>query len=186
VGGATPYQSLAKADLILVSHDHSDHRDNTTLDAVRGTNVRIIAPQAVFDLMTLTLRTLTTVLANGGSTSVMGLTVDAIPAYNSYHPQGRGNGYVVTIGGKRIYMSGDTGDIAEMRALQNIDVAFVCMNVPFTMSITQASSAVRAFRPRVIYPYHFRNQDNSFADLNAFRQQVGRDQGIEVRVRTWY
>lgn len=186
VGGAPPYQGLAKADLILVSHGHSDHYDNTTLDAVRGPNVRIIAPQAVYNGMTATLKALTTVLANGSSTTVMGLTVDAVAAYNSYHPQGTGNGYILTIGGKRIYMSGDTGDIAEMRALANIDVAFVCMNVPYTMSVIQASSAVRAFRPRVVYPYHYRNQDNTIADLNAFRQQVGSDLGMEVRLRTWY
>jgi L-ascorbate metabolism protein UlaG (beta-lactamase superfamily) len=189
VGGAPPFQGFAKADLILVSHDHSDHYDNATLDAVRGPNVRIIAPQAVYNRMTATLKALTIVLANGASTPVMGVTIDAVPAYNltnSNHPLGVGNGYILTIGGKRIYMSGDSEDIPEMRALTNIDVAFVCMNVPFTMSVTKAVSAVRAFRPRVIYPYHYRNQDSTFADLNGFKQQVGTDLGIEVRLRPWY
>jgi L-ascorbate metabolism protein UlaG (beta-lactamase superfamily) len=84
-------------------------------------------------------------------------------------------------------MSGDTGDIAEMRALTNIDVAFVCINQPYTMTVGQAVSAVRQFRPRVVYPYHFRNGDNvTFADLNAFKQQVGSDVGVEVRIRKWY
>ena len=189
VGGATPFQGLAKADLILVSHSHTDHYSNTTLDAVRGANVRIIAPQAVYNSMTATLKALTTVLANGAGTTVMGVTIDAVPAYNltnSNHPLGVGNGYILTIGGKRIYMSGDSEDIPEMRALTNIDVAFVCMNVPFTMSVAKAVSAVRAFRPRVIYPYHYRNQDSTFADLNGFKQQVGTDLGIEVRLRPWY
>ena len=82
--------------------------------------------------------------------------------------------------------SGDTGDVPEIRALTNIDVAFLCMNVPFTMNITQAASTVRQMKPKVVYPYHYRNQDNSFADLNSFRQLVGTDLSIEVRVRAWY
>ncbi len=186
VGAASLYEAFPKADLILVSHSHGDHYSNSTLEAVRGPSARIIAPQVVFNSMTAALKTVTTVLANGASTTVMGVTVDAVPAYNNNHPQGQGNGYVVTIGGKRIYMSGDTGNTPEMRALPNIDVAFLCMNVPFTMSVAQASNAVRSFRPRVVYPYHYRNQDSSFADLNAFKQQVGTDLGIEVRQRVWY
>jgi L-ascorbate metabolism protein UlaG (beta-lactamase superfamily) len=136
--------------------------------------------------MTTTLKGLTTIMTNGASTSAMGVTIDAIPAYNANHPLGTGNGYILTIGDKRIYMSGDTGNIAEMRALTNIDVAFVCMNVPFTMSVDQAVIAVRAFQPKVIYPYHFRNQDGTFANLDTFKQMVGHDLGIEVRARTWY
>jgi L-ascorbate metabolism protein UlaG (beta-lactamase superfamily) len=186
VGGVTPYSGLAKADLILVSHIHSDHYDAGTLDSVRGTTARIVAPQGVYNSMSTALKSVTTVLANGASTTVAGIGIDAVPAYNSNHPQGTGNGYVLTIGGKRIYISGDTGDIAETRALMNIDVAFVCMNVPFTMSVAQATANVRAFRPHVVYPYHYRNQDNTLSNLETFRQQVGRDLGIEVRARTWY
>jgi L-ascorbate metabolism protein UlaG (beta-lactamase superfamily) len=188
VGTATLYAGIAKADLILISHSHSDHYDTTgaTLDAIRGPNVRIIAPQAVYNSMNATLKGLTTVLANGASATAVGITIDAIPAYNSNHPLGTGNGYVITIGGKKIYMSGDTGNTAEMRALTNIDVAFLCMNIPFTMSITDASNAVRAFRPRVVYPYHYRNSDGTFANLNTFRQLVGSDLRIEVRQRAWY
>jgi L-ascorbate metabolism protein UlaG (beta-lactamase superfamily) len=186
VGGSAPYAEFARADLILVSHSHSDHFSASTLDAVRAPTARIIAPQAVYNGMSAGSKAVTTVLANGASTSVSGIGIDAVPAYNSNHPQGTGNGYVLTIGGRRIYISGDTGDVAETRALTNIDVAFVCMNVPFTMSITQASANVRAFRPRVVYPYHYRNQDGSLSNLETFRQQVGRDLGIEVRARTWY
>jgi L-ascorbate metabolism protein UlaG (beta-lactamase superfamily) len=95
------------------------------------------------------------------------------------------NGYVLTIGDKRIYMSGDTEDTPEMRALQNIDVAFLCMSLPSNMTVTQAASGARAFRPRVVYPYHYR-QNNITSDLGSFKQQVGSDLGIEVRIRTWY
>jgi L-ascorbate metabolism protein UlaG (beta-lactamase superfamily) len=186
VGGAPPFAEFARADVILVSHVHSDHFSAATLDAVRGTGVRIIAPQAVYNSLSATLKGVTTVLANGASTTASGIGIDAVPAYNTNHPQGTGNGYVLSIGGKRIYISGDTGDVAETRALTNIDVAFVCINVPFTMSVSQASANVRAFRPRVVYPYHYRNQDGSLSNLETFRQQVGRDLGIEVRARTWY
>ena len=112
-----------------------------------------------------------------------------MPAYNltsSYHPKGVGNGYVLTLGGRRVYLSGDSEDIPEMRSLQDIDVAFVCMNVPFTMPVDKASSAVRDFRPRVVYPYHYRNQAGSLADLSGFKRQVGNDLGSEVRLRNWY
>jgi L-ascorbate metabolism protein UlaG (beta-lactamase superfamily) len=99
---------------------------------------------------------------------------------------GTGNGYVLTLGGKRIYLSGDTGDIADMHALQNIDVAFVCMNSPYTMLTTEATNAVRAFRPPVVYPYHYRNQDGTTGNAALFKQQLGSDLGIEVRLRKWY
>jgi L-ascorbate metabolism protein UlaG (beta-lactamase superfamily) len=186
VGGGALYQNLQKADLILVTHGHGDHFSASTIDAVRAAGARIIATQTVFNSMSTTLRNLTTVLANGANADVIGLNVAAVPAYNANHPQGVGNGYVLTIGGRRIFVSGDTGDVPEIRALSNIDVAFLCMNVPFTMNITQAASTVREMRPKVVYPYHFRNQDGSHADLTSFRQQVGTDLGIEVRVRTWY
>jgi L-ascorbate metabolism protein UlaG (beta-lactamase superfamily) len=83
-------------------------------------------------------------------------------------------------------MSGDTEDIPEMRALKDIDVAFLSMNLPFTMSVADAADAVREFRPRVVYPYHFRNQDGSFSDLERFKELVGREGGVEVRIRDWY
>jgi L-ascorbate metabolism protein UlaG (beta-lactamase superfamily) len=186
VGGAALYQGLPRADLILVSHSHGDHFESATITSVRKTNAVIIAPQAVYNSLSTALKSQTIILANGASTNILGLTVEAVPAYNSNHPKGQGNGYVVTMGGKRIYMSGDTGDTPEMRALQGIDVAFLAMNVPFTMSVDSAASAVRDFRPRVVYPYHYRNQNSTFADLTAFKRQVGTDHGVEIRSRKWY
>ena len=186
VGAASNYAGLPRADLILVSHTHSDHFLATTIDAVRGSNVVIVAPQAVFNSLSAPLRAFTTILTNGATANVLGLRVDAVPAYNANHARGTGNGYVLTIGGRRLYMSGDTGDTPEMRALPDIDVAFLCMNLPFTMSVTDAASATRAFRPKVVYPYHFQNQDSTFSDLNDFKRRVGQDLGIEVRLRKWY
>ena len=186
VGGAAPYSSFPKADLILISHGHPDHFSAPSLNSVTNSGTRIIAPAAVFAQMSATLKAITIPLANGESTNVLNLGVEAIPAYNSNHPKGVGNGYVVMVGGRRMFMSGDTGNIPEMRALTDIDVAFVCMNLPFTMSITDAATAVRAFQPRVVYPYHFRDSSGSLANLTQFREKVGIDLGIEVRVRKWY
>ncbi|MBI4327478.1 MAG: MBL fold metallo-hydrolase [Chloroflexi bacterium] len=187
VGGTTPYQGLPRADLILVTHSHGDHYHSATLNAVRGSNVVIIAAQAVYnDSGMASLRSSTIVLTNGATTNVLGIKIEAVPAYNPNHPRGTGNGYVLTMGGKRLYLSGDTGDTPEMRAVPNIDVAFVCMNVPYTMSVSQAASVIRAFRPRIVYPYHFRNQDSTYANFTTFKQQLGTDLGIEVRVRKWY
>ena len=172
--------------MILVSHSHGDHFNTNTLDAVRNTNAVIIAPQAVYNSLSATLKPLTFVLTYGAATNLLGLRVEAVPATNSNHAPGFGNGYILTLGGSRLYISGDTGDIPPMRGLTNIDVAFVCMNTPYTMHYTNAASAVREFRPRIVYPYHYRNQDNSFADLNDFKRRVGQDLGIEVRLRKWY
>ncbi|MFT5190026.1 MAG: L-ascorbate metabolism protein UlaG (beta-lactamase superfamily) [Verrucomicrobiales bacterium] len=186
VGNASLYSNFPKADLILVSHEHGDHFNSGTLNAVKHDNTVIITGAAVFNQLSAALKGITTELANGESTEVIGVTVEAIPSYNGRHPEGRDNGYVLTIGDKRLYMSGDTEDIPEMRALKDIDVAFLSMNLPFTMSVADAADAVREFRPRVVYPYHFRNQDGSFSDLERFKELVGREGGVEVRIRDWY
>jgi L-ascorbate metabolism protein UlaG (beta-lactamase superfamily) len=186
VGTSTTFQGLPKGDLILVSHGHSDHFSASAIPLVRATNGIIIAPRAITNSLSAALRAATITLTNGASTNVLQIGIEGVPAYNSNHPRGEGNGYVITIGGKRFYMSGDTGDIPETRALQNIEVAFLCMNVPFTMNLTSAVAVTRAFKPKVLYPYHYRNQDNTFTDLNSLKRQVGTDLGIEVRARKWY
>ncbi|MEO8429716.1 MAG: MBL fold metallo-hydrolase, partial [Verrucomicrobiota bacterium] len=184
VGGAARFQGLPRADLILVTHTHSDHFDAPTINAVRATNAVIIAPAAVFQSLSATLKNITGTLANGDTTNLLGISIEAVPMYNltsSFHLKGAGNGYVLAIGGRRIYISGDTEDIDEMRALRGIDVAFVCMNLPFTMPVDKAANAVREFRPGVVYPYHFQG-----SDVNKFKQLVGTNLAIEVRLRKWY
>jgi L-ascorbate metabolism protein UlaG (beta-lactamase superfamily) len=128
------------------------------------------------------------VLKNGDKTTQLTIGIEAIPMYNlpesatAMHTKGRGNGYVLTIGGKNIYISGDTSDIPEMRNLKNIDIAFVCMNLPFTMDVATAANAVLAFKPKAIYPYHYRGQD-----VNQFKALVNAgDKNIDVRLREWY
>lgn len=180
--GSSRYSTFPKADLILVSHSHSDHFDAATISSVRSTNGGvIIAPRDAYNTLSVQLRTATIVLTNGASTNINGVQIEAVPAYNGNHPRGTGNGYVVTIGGKRFYMAGDTGDVAEMRALQNIDVAFLCMN-SFTMTTSAAASAARDFRPKILYPYHYSTPDN----INSLKRLVGTEHGTEVRLRTWY
>jgi L-ascorbate metabolism protein UlaG (beta-lactamase superfamily) len=182
------YNGLPRADVILISHEHGDHFDANAIAAVKKATTTIIAPQAVYNQGAMAPhRSQTTILSNGASTNVLGIGIESVPAYNFansptvYHAMGNGNGYVVTIGGRRIYISGDTQDVPEMRALPDIDVAFVCMNLPFTMTVDAAASAVREFRPRVVFPYHF-----SSSDVQRFKQLVGTDLGIEVRLRGWY
>ena len=186
--GRRPIPDLPKADLILVTHAHGDHFNAQTLEALRGPGCVIITSQNVYSQssMTAALRSITAVLGYGAATNVLGLQIQAVPAYNSYHPTNTGNGYIITIGGKRIYIAGDTGEIAEMRTLSNIDVAFVPMNIPFTMAVSNAANIVRDFRPKVVYPYHFRNQDGTFANLSDFKQRLGQDLAIEARLRKWY
>jgi L-ascorbate metabolism protein UlaG (beta-lactamase superfamily) len=187
VGGAKVFQGLPKPDLILVTDIHGDHFSNETLAELVGPNTKLVCPAAVADQMTPDLRKSATILTNGQTGELAGIRIEAIPMYNltperlKFHNKGRGNGYVVTLGGKRIYLSGDTEDIPEMLALKDIDVAFVCMNLPYTMTVEQAARAVRAFKPRVVYPYHYRG-----SDVNKFKELVGTDAGIEVRLREWY
>jgi len=187
VGGAKVFQGLPKPDLILVTDIHGDHFSNETLAELVGPNTKLLCPAAVADQMTPDLRKSATILTNGQTGELAGIKIEAIPMYNltperlKFHNKGRGNGYVVTLGGKRIYLSGDTEDIPEMLALKDIDVAFVCMNLPYTMTVEQAARAVRAFKPRVVYPYHYRG-----SDVNKFKELVGTDAVIEVRLREWY
>jgi L-ascorbate metabolism protein UlaG (beta-lactamase superfamily) len=187
VGGAQRFKGLPAPDLILVTDIHGDHFDLPTLAAVATDKTLLIVPKAVADKLSPALTSKATVLANGSAKTAADIKVEAIPMYNltpdrlRFHDKGRGNGYVVTFADKRVYLSGDTEDIPEMRALKNIDVAFVCMNLPYTMTVDQAASAVREFKPKIVYPYHYRG-----SDLEKFKQLVGADSGVEVRLRDWY
>jgi L-ascorbate metabolism protein UlaG (beta-lactamase superfamily) len=196
VGGAKLFADLPKPDLVLVTHIHFDHFDPATLAAVIPAQDQptIIAPATVAEKIPATLRARTRVkvLANGEKTEAAGIAIEAVPAYNTtpgkekFHPKGRDNGYVLTLGGKKVYIAGDTEDTAEMRALKGIDIAFLPMNLPYTMSVPKAADAIRQFRPKIVYPYHYRSGDGTKADLDELKRLVGKQSGVEIRTRDWY
>ncbi len=137
------------------------------------------------------LRAATTVLANGESTTMGGVGIEAVPMYNltegrDFHEKGRGNGYVLELSGLRLYISGDTEGVPEMRELEDIDAAFVCMNLPYTMDVEQAADAVADMQPRIVYPYHYRGQ-GGYSDTGRFKELVQAEEpAIEVRQLDWY
>lgn len=191
-GGAKIFEGLPDADLILITDIHGDHYNPETLNGLNTSRAQLIVPKAVYDLLSDGLKKKAHILSNNESISRHDLGIKAIPMYNlpesadSRHTKGRGNGYVVTFANKHVYLSGDTSGIPEMRNLKNIDVAFVCMNLPYTMDVDEAAEAVLDFRPEIVYPYHYRGQ-NGLSDVDKFRQLVnGKDEKIEVRLRAWY
>lgn len=191
-GGGKLYQGLSAPDLILITDIHPDHLDTNTLAEIATDKATFIAPQAVADLMPERYKQKLIVIGNNDTTSFGGIEIEAIPMYNiteekkMMHVKGRGNGYVLTFGDKRVYISGDTEDIPEMRQLNNIDIAFVCMNLPYTMDISQAASAVLEFKPAVVYPYHYRGKEGK-SDVEKFRKLVHeKNKNIDVRLRDWY
>jgi L-ascorbate metabolism protein UlaG (beta-lactamase superfamily) len=177
-------EGLPPADLILITDIHGDHMSQPMIDKVKQSGTVIFAPQAVAEKIHVD-----TVIGNGETKKWDRWTVQAVPAYNLkrgpspgkfYHDKGRGNGYILTYGGKRLYFSGDTEAIPEVLALKNIDVAFVCMNLPYTMTPEEAAQAVKTFHPAIVYPYHYRG-----SDLSAFSAGLA-GSGIDVRLREWY
>ena len=187
-GNADMYKSFGAPDLIIITDIHGDHMDLKTIEALNTKNAIIISPLAVGYQLPASSREKLIMLRNGMQTSQMAMMIKAMPMYNlpeaddSHHRKGRGNGYILTLGGKSIYISGDTEDIPEMRKLEKIDVAFVCMNLPYTMNIDQAASAVLEFKPKIVYPYHYRGQD-----IKAFQKLVNKkNKKIDVRLRDWY
>jgi len=178
------FEGHPKADLILITDIHGDHMDPDSIKAISKAGTEIMAPSPV-------VQTVTTAkpIANGETKSWQDWTIEAIPAYNLkrgpapgklFHDKGRGNGYILTYGGMRFYFSGDTEGVPEMRALKNIDVAFICMNLPYTMPPDEAAEAVKAFHPKVVIPYHYRG-----SDLTVFQKGL-EGTGIEVRLLEWY
>lgn len=195
VGGAQRFQSLPRPNLILITDIHRDHMDAATLQGLIDDDTVVVAPPAVVEKLPRRLRKRVIPVSNGLAVLSSGLEVQAIPMYNltperlQFHTKGRGNGYIVIMGGKRFYISGDTEDIPEMRALKNIDVAFVCMNLPYTMTVEQAADAVREFKPAIVYPYHYRGISGGtpgLSDVRKFKSLVSEAPGIEVRQLKWY
>lgn len=187
-GGAAAFEGLDAPDMILITDIHGDHLNPETINALDTEGAVIIVPQAVAERLPERYSTQLVILDNGESTDQLDIPVRAIPMYNlpetedSRHPKGRGNGYVLTLGEKNVYISGDTEGIPEMRSLEHIDIAFVCMNLPYTMDVEQAADAVLEFQPGVVYPYHYRGQDTK-----KFKKLVtSGNAAIEVKLKDWY
>lgn len=186
VGEASSFAPFGTPDVILITDTHGDHLAPDVILGLSKDETTVIGPRAVIDELGTGV-----ILANGDTTTVGKIRVEAIPMYNlteerrRFHEKGRGNGYLVTATGKRIYISGDTEDVPEMRALTDIDYAFVCMNLPYTMTVEQAADAVLDFAPAVVFPYHYRGK-GGFSDLEKFERLVGENDSIEVRLLDWY
>lgn len=179
------YDGLAKADYVLITHTHPDHFDKKPIDALKQPSTTIVGPpDAIAEVGT------GIPLKNGDHKSFGSFDVDAVPAYNLvrgpkpgelFHPKGKWNGYVLTFGDKRIYVSGDTECTPEMKGLKHIDVAFVCMNLPYTMPPSEAAECIRAFNPQVVYPYHYRG-----SNLSELTASLENERGLDIRLRDWY
>jgi len=178
------FAGLPKADLILITDIHGDHMDPESIKEISQADTEVLAAPAVVQTVTGAKP-----IANDETKNWQGWTIEAVPAYNLkrgpaagqlFHPKGRDNGYILTYGGKRFYFSADTEGVPEMRALKNIDVAFVCMNLPYTMPPEEAADAVKAFHPKIVIPYHYRG-----SDLSVFKKAL-EGTGIEVRLLDWY
>lgn len=193
VGGKTAFEGFKPPTLILITDIHGDHLSNETLLELNASNITKIVPEAVKVKLDSRLQSSTIVLNNDEiHTFKNEMIIEAVPMYNlredalKFHPKGRGNGYVITIDSKRIYISGDTEDIKEMRQLNDIDIAFVCMNLPYTMTVESAASAVLDFKPKQIYPYHYRGK-NGKSDVALFKSLIVKgNSNINVIQLNWY
>lgn len=196
VGGADAFRDQKKPNIILVTDIHGDHLNVETLEELTINNSELIVPIAVKDKLTDDLKKKSSVLVNSQSIDLqLGKTkinIEAVPMYNlrkealKFHTKERGNGYVLTLGKERVYISGDTEDIPEMRKLKNIDIAFVCMNLPYTMTVDSAASAVLDFNPNKVYPYHYRGT-NGLSDVGKFKDLVNSgNPDIQVIQLDWY
>lgn len=170
------YATLPKADLILVTHEHGDHLDRTAIQAVSKADTEIINSTSAASILVNG-----TVMKNGETRTAAGIKIEAVPAYNlekPFHPKGSGNGYVLTLGDKRVYIAGDTENVPEIKALKTIDVAFLPMNLPFTMTPEQVADVAKAMMPKVLYPYHF-GQTNAGKVVELLKDVTA----VEVRIR---
>jgi L-ascorbate metabolism protein UlaG (beta-lactamase superfamily) len=173
------YSKLPQADCILITHHHPDHLDTVAVAAITKAETRIVCPAATEEILRKG-----TILKNGDTMTIDGVGIEAVPAYNTtegrdkFHPKGRDNGYVLTIGSRRIYIAGDTENIPEMADLKDIDIAFLPMNQPYTMLPAQVADAVGKFHPKILYPYHYGD-----TDVSQLKKLLAHDKGVDVRIR---
>jgi len=176
------YSKLPKADLVLITHEHRDHLDLDAIAIVRTGVTEVILTETCAKQVEGGI-----VMRNGDVHTAMGVTIEAVPAYNivhkrengdPFHPKGIGNGYIMTFGDKRVYVAGDTENIAEMKGLQDIDIAFLPMNLPYTMTPEMVADAAKTIQPNILYPYHYSDTDTS-----KIVELLSEQAGIEVRIR---
>jgi L-ascorbate metabolism protein UlaG (beta-lactamase superfamily) len=176
------YSTLPKADIILITHEHSDHFDLSVIKILRTDQTKLVLTETCASKIPGGM-----VMKNGDVQIIEGIKFEAIPAYNimhkrdngqPFHPKGVGNGYILTFGNKRVYVAGDTENIPEMKTLQEIDVAFLPMNLPYTMTPEMVADAAKSFRPKILYPYHYSDTDTS-----KLLELLKDEQEIEVRIR---
>lgn len=176
------YSQLPKADIILVTHEHGDHLDLQAIDILKKEDTTIVLTEACLDETTQGLP-----MKNGDNLIIKGIEISAVPAYNiehkrdngePFHPKGRGNGYILNFAELTVYIAGDTENIPEMSDLQNIDIAFLPMNLPYTMTPEMVAEAARIIKPIILYPYHFGN-----SDINRLIELLKEEKGIEIRIR---
>ena len=182
VGRYADYSKLPKADIILITHEHGDHLDSKAIGLIRKEKTDLLLTQKCAEKGETGI-----IMKNGDVKTVQELKIEAVPAYNivhmrsgssPFHPKGQGNGYVITFANKRVYVAGDTENIPEMKKLKNIAIAFLPMNLPYTMDPEMVADAAKVFMPKILYPYHFGRTDTS--KLVALLKDT---KGIEVRIR---
>ena len=176
------YSKLPKADMLLITHEHRDHLDLKAMEAVRTDKTVLVLTKTCASRLKGGI-----IMENGDTETVGGLKIEAVPAYNlvhmrsegvPFHPKGIGNGYVITFGDKRVYVAGDTENIPEMKKLERIDCAFLPMNLPYTMNPEMVADAAKAFKPKILYPYHYGDTDTS-----NLEQLMKNTQDVEIRIR---
>ena len=185
-----PYKAMPQPDFILITHVHGDHFNVPILEAVAAPKTVIVAPQNVRDAMPPDLQAKTKVMKNGEKGALGAVPVEVVAMYNitparlNFHPKGVGNGYVMTFGDKRVYVAGDTEETPELEHLPNIALAFIPVNLPYTEDVPAAAKWVKDFKPKIVFPYHYRNGDGATSDMAAFSTAVGN--ASLVRLRKWY